>query len=101
MAELIENIKNGKCQLINKNWITKDLVDVKDVYQSINECHVFTEQDLFTNTISLERLKQAREDIQSELFIKAETRYMKGFNDAINICLRNLDRLIGSEGVND
>ena len=42
----------------------------------------------------LEKVKQVREENQGELFIMAETRYMKGFNDAINICLRNLDKLI-------
>lgn len=49
------------------------------------------------DVIEREKINKAREEIQSELFIKAETRYMKGFNVAINICLRNLDKLIESE----
>lgn len=59
-SEFIENIRNGKCKLINKNFIDKELVDIKDLYASIEECHVFTEQDIVNPY--LDKLKEKLKD---------------------------------------
>lgn len=64
MASFKESVKKGNCQLINKNWIGKDLVNAKDVYADIEQCHVFTEAEILKPY--LEEIKGRIECLKTE-----------------------------------